>query len=119
VRSEGFDGYEPGAMRFATPRNWAGIRESLDRLTVFNRKSLKQKSGIWRDLAVRHRPTEVDHQLGPVVEIARTHGLALPLNERLIEVIHDLETGRRVMARENLAELRGLSDAAYPEEVPH
>jgi len=118
VRSEGFDGYEPGAMRFAVPRDWAGIRESLGRLADFNRKSHKQKSGVWRDLAVRHRPTEVDHHLGPVVEIARTHGFRLPLNERLIELIHDLETGRRAMAPGNLVELRHLSDAAYPEEVP-
>ena len=117
VRSEGFDGYEPGPMRFTSPRDWAGIRASLDRLTAFNRGSLKQKSGIWRDLAVRHRRTEVDQQLGPIVEIARGHGFRLPLNERLIEMIHDLETGRRTMVPENLAELRRLSQAAYPEEV--
>jgi 2-dehydropantoate 2-reductase len=117
VRSEGFDGYDPAPMRFTAPRDWAGVRASLDRLVAFNRTSLKQKSGIWRDLAVRHRRTEVDHQLGPVVEIARGHGLRLPLNERLIELIHDLETGRRAMAPENLAELRRLSQSAYPQEV--
>ncbi len=118
VRSEGFDGYEPGLMRFASPRDWDGIRASLDRLATFNRRSLKQKSGIWRDLAVRHRPTEVDHQLGPVVEIARSHGFELPLAACLIEMIHELEAGRRAMAPQNLAELRRLNEAVYPKEVP-
>ncbi len=118
VRCEGFDGYDPTAMRFATPRDWAGIRRSVAQLVALNRASLKQKSGIWRDLAVRHRRTEVDMQLGPVVEIGRGHGLRLPLNERLIELIHDLEAGRRHMSPRNVDDLRGLNRTAYPAEVP-
>ena len=117
VRCEGFDGYDPAAMRFASPRDWAGIRRSLAAIRERTSRSLKQKSGIWRDLAVRHRRTEVDHQLGPVVEIGRGHGLRLPLNERLIELIHDLETGRRPMAPQNVDELRRLAATAYPQEV--
>jgi len=31
VRIEGFDGFEPAAMRFATPRDWAAIDRTLDR----------------------------------------------------------------------------------------
>ena len=111
VRSEGFDGYDPDAMRFAASRDWAAIHRSLDRLAEFNRHSLKQKSGVWRDLAVRRRRTEVDHQIGPVV--ARAHGLEAPLNQRLVELIHALEEGRRPMARANLDELRRLSEEMY------
>ena len=118
VRCEGFDGYDPGAMRFAVPRDWAGIRRSLDRLVALNRTSLKQKSGIWRDLAVRHRRTEVDVQLGPVVETGHARGLRLPLNARVIELIHDLESGRRQMSPSNVDELRRLNAAVYPAEVP-
>ena len=113
VRSEGFDGYDPDAMRFAASRDWAAIHQSLDRLAEFNRHSLKQKSGVWRDLAVRRRRTEVDHQIGPVVEVARAHGLEAPLNQRLVELIHALEEGRRPMARANLDELRRLSEEMY------
>ncbi len=113
VRCEGFDGYAPGAMRFAEPRNWTAIRQSLDRLVEFNRGSLKQKSGIWRDLAVRRRRTEVDQQLGVVLEDAHRHGVRLPLNTRLVEMIHDLEDGRRQMAPANLDELRRLDAATY------
>lgn len=116
VRCEGFDGYDPAAVRFAEPRNWPAIHASLDRLVDFNRRSLKQKSGIWRDLAVRKRRTEVDTQLGVVVEIGRRHGSAAPLNERLVEMIHDLEQGRRVMSRDNLDELAALSGRLYGQE---
>ena len=38
---------------------------SLDALVVHNRKSAKTHSGIWRDLAVRKRKTEVEAQIGP------------------------------------------------------
>ena len=113
VRSEGFDGYDPDAMRFAHPRDWDAIERSLDRLAEFNRHSLKQKSGIWRDLAVRRRRTEVDDQIGLVVGAARDHEFAVPLNERLVETIHDLESGRRSMTGENLEELRRLNEEMY------
>ncbi|HYM92262.1 MAG TPA: 2-dehydropantoate 2-reductase [bacterium] len=113
VRSEGFDGYDPNAMRFAAPRDWAAIHQSLDRLAEFNRRSLKQKSGIWRDLVVRRRRTEVDDQIGPVVEAAGAHGLDVPLNRHLSEIIHALEEGRRPMARANLDELCRLNEELY------
>lgn len=113
VRSEGFDGYDPAVMRFARPRDWHGIGRSLDRLAEFNRHSLKLKSGIWRDLAVRRRRTEVDSQIGAVLDVARSHGLATPLNDRLVAMIHDLEEGRRAMGRPNLDELRRLDEEMY------
>jgi 2-dehydropantoate 2-reductase len=115
IRCEGFDGYDPAAMRFGTPRRRGPIRESLDRLAEFNRRSLKQKSGIWRDLVVRRRRTEVDAQLGVVLEVARGHGVRLPLNAALVEIIHDLEAGRRSLVPANLDELRRLNDVSYGE----
>ena len=116
VRCEGFDGYDPNAMRFATPRDWRAIARSLDELAERNRHSLKVKSGIWRDLAVRRRRTEVDVQIGLVVEAAREHGLATPLNDRLVTMIHDLEEGRRAMSRANLDELRRLDEEVYRQD---
>jgi 2-dehydropantoate 2-reductase len=115
VRCEPFDGFEPDAMRFATPRDWARIRRSLDSLAELNHRSLKQKSGIWRDLAVRHRPTEVDAQIGIVSEIGRTHGISVPLIDRVLELIHEIERGDRRMHPANLEGLRTLDKRSYPE----
>jgi len=113
VRCEAFDAYEPDAVRFREPRDWAAVRRSLAAMAERNRGSLKQKSGIWRDLAVRRRRTEVDYQIGEIVAIGRSRGIDLPLNARLVEIIHDLESGRRTMNPENLAELRRLDAATY------
>lgn len=115
TRCEPFDGYDPDAMRLTSPRNWPAIRRSLAALATFNRGSLKQKSGIWRDLAVRHRRTEVDFQLGVVIEVGRGNGLPLPLTERVVDIIHDLEARRRPMSPANLVELRALAATIYPD----
>lgn len=117
VSCEGFDGFDPLAFAFRRPRDWAAIVSSFDRLVAFNRVSLKQKSGIWRDLAVRKRKTEVDQQVGAVVEIARADRLSVPLNSRLVDLVHDLEEGRRSMSWDNLAELEALNRTAYPEHA--
>ena len=115
VRCEPFNGYDPDAMRFAHPRNWDAVTRSLETLAALNRRSLKQKSGIWRDLAVRHRPTEVDAQIGIIVEAGRLHAIRVPLLERIIAIIHEIERGQRTMDPANLVELRDLNSKTYPE----
>ncbi len=117
VRCEGFDGYEPAAFAFRQPRDWQGIVRSLDELAAFNRKSLKQKSGVWRDLAVRKRKTEADQQVGAVVETASSHRVPAPLNARLAALIHDIEDGRRAMSWQNLEDLTALNHTAYPAQT--
>ena len=67
VHPEAFDGFDPAAYLPDAPTGAA--EQSLDQLVAHNRKSAKTHSGIWRDLAVRKRPTEVDAQLGIVVRL--------------------------------------------------
>ena len=82
---------------------------SLDDLVTFNRASAKTHSGIWRDLAVRRRPTEVDAQLGAVVRAGREVGVPTPLTEEIIRQIHQIERGERPQVWENLDELKWKS----------
>src|ERR1051325_10424163 len=67
VEPEAFDGFDPSAYLATAPGGAA--KRSLDALVAHNRRSAKSHSGIWRDLAVRKRPTEVDAQLGIVVAL--------------------------------------------------
>ena len=93
VTPEAFDGFDPSAYLPSAPRGSA--ERSLADLVAHNRRSAKTHSGIWRDLAVRKRRTEVDAQLGIVVTLARDAGVATPITERLVELIHDIENGDR------------------------
>jgi 2-dehydropantoate 2-reductase len=115
IRCEGFDGFEPERFAFGSQRDWPGIGVSLDRLVEFNRRSLKAKSGVWRDLAVRKRRTEVDQIVGAIVEAGVRHGVRTPLNRRLVRMIHDIEDGRRPMSWDNLAELGALNAREWPD----
>ena len=59
-------------------------------------------SGLWRDLAVRRRRTEIDAQIAPVIGIGRGHGIGTPLTARLVDLVHDLESRRRPQGWETL-----------------
>jgi 2-dehydropantoate 2-reductase len=105
VTPEGFDGFDPRAYLPSAP---AGAAEgSLDALVAHNRKSAKTHSGIWRDLAVRKRRTEVDAQLGIVVTLGAQAGVPTPLTARLVELIHDIENGEREQSVARLDDLAG------------
>ena len=103
VRPESFDGFDPAVYLPEAPPGAAS--RSLDDLVAHNRKSAKTHSGIWRDLAVRKRPTEVDAQLGIVVKLGTEAGVPTPLTARVITLIQEIERGIRPMARENLEAL--------------
>jgi 2-dehydropantoate 2-reductase len=112
IRPESFDGFEPSAYLPSAPPGAA--ERSLDALIAHNRRSAKSHSGIWRDLAVRKRPTEVDAQLGIVVTLGAEAGVATPLTSRLVELIHEIERGARPQSLDALDAL-----AATPRHTDH
>ena len=101
----GFDDWEPAMVYPRGSRDMAALTAQLARLEQRMATNKKTHSGIWRDLAVRKRQTEIDHQIVPVLAIGRGHGLAMPLTAFLVQVIKDLEAGRRAMSWDNLEEL--------------
>ena len=105
IRLEAFDEYDPADYRAAARGDEAARERAMASIARHYRAATKTKTGIWRDLAVRKRKTEVGALLGATVAKARTYGLAMPLTERLIALIEDLETGRRQMSWTNLDDL--------------
>lgn len=98
-----FNGFEPAA--FMPGAGDAAALQSLADLAEFNSKTSKTHTGIYRDLAVRKRKTEVDPQVGAVAQIAAGHRIDVPLLNRLVTLIHDIEDGRREMSSETFHEL--------------
>lgn len=87
----GFDGFDPAPF---AGTDMAAIEATIARMVTYNRGSAKSHSGIWRDLAVRKRPTDVAAQLAPVRAAARRHGVPTPLADKLVELITGIEQGR-------------------------
>jgi 2-dehydropantoate 2-reductase len=99
----GFNGFDPAAFTPAGTED--GVRESVAAMVAFNRPNAKTHSGVWRDLAVRKRRTEVDVQIASVVQAGRRHGLACPKLAALVRMIHEIEDGTRPQSDDNLDEL--------------
>jgi 2-dehydropantoate 2-reductase len=105
VRPEPFDNVEPSLYCPREMWDWDRINASLDDLVARRRADPKARSGIWRDLAVRKRRTEVDEQIGAVLRIGRSRGLPMSLTERLVNMIHELEEGTRRRTTASVDEL--------------
>ena len=102
-----FNGFDPQA--FSRGPGAAALDRSLTPWPSSIATRPNPHTGIWRDLAVRKRRTEIDAQLVPILPIAQRHGLELPQLARLVELVHELEQGRGVMGvalLERLAEVR-------------
>ncbi len=103
VRPLGFNGFDPAA--FSTGGTEAQARASVDAMVAFNRPNAKTHSGVWRDLAIRKRRTEVDVQIAPVATIGAKHGIPCPALSGLVAMIHEIEDGKRELSDANLLEL--------------
>jgi 2-dehydropantoate 2-reductase len=111
VAPKGFQGFDPDAFRRGDE---AAIDESMQALIESRRGSAKLRSGIWRDLVVRRRPSEVAAQLAPVRDAARRHGLPTPLLDRLVELVAAVERGERRTGPDLAGE---LVDAAIAQQA--
>jgi len=109
VRPLGFNGFDPAA--FGVDGGETARGASYDAMEAHNRGSAKSHSGVWRDLAVRKRRTEVDAQFGPIVARAEAHGIAVPHVRRMVARIHDVEEGRRPL---DGSTLMSLADTEAP-----
>ncbi|HEX5422728.1 MAG TPA: 2-dehydropantoate 2-reductase [Candidatus Acidoferrales bacterium] len=103
VTPMGFNGYDPAA--FGANGKDAAIDASFDAMVAFNRRSAKTHSGVWRDIAVHHRKTECDAHFAPIVKLARQSGIAIPHVERLVSLMHEVESGARAQSMDNLKAL--------------
>jgi 2-dehydropantoate 2-reductase len=103
VEPRGFNGYDIDAFRPGASEQAA--RASVAAMVAFNSTSAKTHSGIWRDLAIRKRRTEVDVQIAPIAEIGARHGIECRATRKLVAMIHEVEAGRRAMTDDNLLEL--------------
>ena len=107
ITPEGFNGFDPHAFAPDAAREVA--ERSLDEMVAFNRRSAKTHSGIWRDIAIRKRRTETDAQLGPIVSLGAEVGVATPLVSRLIELMHEVEGGKRPQSHATLDLLKATA----------
>ncbi len=104
-----FQGFDTG--QFLT-NDHALMNKAISDYAETRRGSTKLYSGIWRDLAVRKRATEISYQYRPILEAARRHGLTVRALETAVAMIEAVETGKRSLQGGDLGkELLALVEA--------
>ncbi|MHA6622014.1 ketopantoate reductase family protein [Pseudonocardia sp. DLS-67] len=103
IALEPFDAFDPAPYAGSDA---AAKDAATDGLVAWLRTQAKDRSGIWRDIAVRRRPTEVPTHYGPVLDRAGRLGIAAPGLERLVAQITELEDGA-AMSEQRIADLAG------------
>jgi 2-dehydropantoate 2-reductase len=106
----GFNGFDPACFAPGAPQD--GARASVAALAAFNRHTAKTHSGIYRDLAVRKRRTEIDQQIGVIAELAREVSIATPGITHLVALIHAIEDNTLPMAFSTFESLITTCEAA-------
>ncbi|HWC02278.1 MAG TPA: 2-dehydropantoate 2-reductase [Methylomirabilota bacterium] len=105
VSLEAFDEFDPAWYRAGRAGDAGAVARAMGAVSAFYRGHTKTRTGIWRDLVVRKRKTEVEAHLGATIARAERHAIEVPLTRRLLALIGELESGRRAMRWENLDEL--------------
>lgn len=106
VRLESFEPFEP--QLFRDPVDRGELNAFYDRVAARFQARVKQHTGIWRDLRVRRRKTEVEWLTGEVVRRGLQRGLCAPINAAMVGMIAEIEKGEREQSWDNLVELHRL-----------
>jgi 2-dehydropantoate 2-reductase len=113
IRVQAFDFFDPANYRPVTPADTRRLLENINHAIWLLKKDQKpaahvfkkQGSGIWWDIVYRQRPSEVRSSNGKLVEYGRRAGADVRLNERLCNMIYEIESGTRRLGFHNFEEL--------------
>ena len=114
ARAEGvslmpFQGFDPRRFLCGGERH---MKAAIDGYANARRGSRKLHSGIWRDIVIRKRPTEMAHQGATVLQAAARHGIDVPTYTRALHLIAEAEAGRAELGGALPEELLGVARAA-------
>jgi len=112
IRLENIHGFDPLIFDRANPDRIMLTDHFFDEWSASGKNSIKRHMGIHRDIKVRKRRTEVDFHVGPVIERGRELGVPTPLCSLTVDIVHDVEAGRRPQDWSTIREIDAAARAA-------
>ena len=103
TKLEPFDPFGP--LAFTQNAGQAAADHAFANMYNHRLKSAKKHSGMWRDIAVRKRKTELETLLLPVLQAGERHSVKMPLNTLLAKMVQEIEAGKRLQTWQNFDEL--------------
>ena len=121
VTVEAFDFFDPANYKPETPEDTQKLIDNIDHAIWLLKKDQEKKqghdfkkkgSGIWWDIVYRDRPSEVRASNGKLVDYGQEAGADVRLNQKMCEMIYEIEDGKRELGFHNYEELE-----AYVREI--
>jgi hypothetical protein len=116
VRLETFDGFDRNGVPAGPAQDPAAIAATWDGQNQYWNSHENKRTGVWRDLAIHKRKTEIDRLIGPVIAIGRERGVATPGLSRLVVIVKEIESGDGPLGLGNLDAVEE-SLVGFPGEV--
>lgn len=113
VKTVAFDDWKPEDAYPIESRNDEHMNKQLDVHVKRLRSYSKVYSGIWRDIVVRKRKTEKPYHFIPVFKLAAEAHIDMPLCKLLLEMLIEVETGKRPLTLDNLEVLLKKDQTIY------
>jgi 2-dehydropantoate 2-reductase len=113
IRVQAFDFFDPANYKPKTREDTRRLLDNINHAIWLLKKDQKPNahefkkkgSGIWWDIVYRQRPSEVRASNGKLVEYGRRAGADVRLNDKLCNMIYEIEEGRRALGFHNFEEL--------------
>ena len=111
---QAFDFFDPVNYRVKTADDTRKLLDNINHAIWLLKKDQdtkpahqfkKQGSGIWWDIVYRKRPSETRSSSGKLVDYGKEVGADTRLNEKLFEMIYEVEDGKRGLGFQNFDEL--------------
>jgi len=104
-----FQGFDPNEF---LDRDVARMKTAIDNYAEARRGSKKLYSGIWRDIVVRKRQTEIGLQGEPVLRAAQKHGIDGSTYATSLRMIREVEQGRAELGEALASKLLAIARTA-------
>jgi ketopantoate reductase len=107
ITVEPFDAFD--AYVYSPPATSKAMSAATDRLVKWLSTQAKDRTGIWRDIVVRHRPTEIPVQYAPVLEAADATDIPVPVLRALLAELAAVEEAPASMSEDRLNRLDAIA----------
>ena len=119
ITVEAFDFFDPANYKPQTPADTQKLLDNINHAIWLLKKDQKEDahqfkkkgSGIWWDIVYRDRPSEVRASNGKLVDYGKAAGVDVRLNEKLCNMIYEIEAGSRELGFHNYDELEAYVQA--------
>ena len=116
MKGMAFDKFDPEAVYPRNGRDRVQMMKMMEEHAAIMKGSTKVHSGTWRDIVVRKKRAESHEHFRPIFELAEQHHIKMPMCHLLLNMLGEIEEGKRPFSDDNLKKKKKKDLEIYPRE---